>query len=411
MQSIFENRWVQLLLLLSFFPPAYLMQNALLDRLFDAMKLMAFLLVCVLYFVDIRKHMQKPFFIILLLLWAEMLVSTLLSDDASLRTYLATAIPVFGSCFMVGEIALHSPMKGLKSMYLYFSACVLINTATFFLYPNAMYANNRNIWVCWFLGEDNSGYAYYIITSTISMLYCHYITKRITAVSLMVWLCSFVGVFHRDIATGIVCQLLWAVLVICSRMQWFKKLLRPLLAFYITTGGFFLLVISRKLILEPITTALHRSVTLSDRTVLWDIVWKRIQIKPFLGYGVCDGNMFDRLAWNKGLLHAHNWLLMLIFYGGLTAALLFCLSFFFACRKDRARPYADFDWCIAIGLIVISVRFLVEAGNMQLFYPLLALSAYSGEFVGNLSSEEVPACAAKFRLRRMPRIRLSFIRR
>lgn len=411
LQSIFESGWIQLLLLLSFFPPAYLTQNALLDQLFDAMKLMAFLLVCVQYFADIRKHMQNSFNILLLLLWAEMLVSTLLSEDASLHVYLVAAIPVFGPCFMVEEIALHNSMKGLKSMYLYFSACVLINTATFFLYPNAMYANNRNLWVCWFLGEDNAGYAYYIIASTISMLYCRYISKRITAVSLMVWLCSFISVFYRDIATGIVCQLLWAVLVICSCMKWFKRLLRPRLAFYITTGGFFLLVISRKLLLDSVTTVLHRNVTLSGRTVLWDIVWKRVLIKPFLGYGICDGYTFDRFARNNGLLHAHNCLLMLAFYGGLTAALLFCLLFLFACRKDRTRPYTDFDWCIAIGLIMISVRFLVEAGNLQLFYPLLALSAYSMEFESNISTEGVPICAVKFRLRRIPRIQLSFTRR
>lgn len=393
------------------------MQNALVDRLFDAMKLMAFLGVCVLFFVDIRKHMQKSFDILLLLLWAEMLVSTLMSDDASLRTYLTTVITVFGSCFMIEAISLHSPMKGLKSMYLYFSTCVLINTLTVFLYPNALYPNNRNIWCCWFLGEDNVGYSYYIAASVITMLYSRCISKRITYLTVLVWVSSFLFVFHNDIATGIVSQFFFLMLVLGYWFGWFRKLINAKTSLYITVGGFLLLVVTRWLIIEPITSVLGRSVTFSGRTVLWDYILKRLWEQcPFMGFGVIYKeidfrNIISLPTYLRGLSSAHNLTLQFFFWGGLLGLILFFIVIWSANRDGNEFRQSNVYQCCAIGLIVFSVRFLMEQGNHHFFFMFLALLSYCREFESNMETEEVPTHAARIRFKQMPDVRLSFIRR
>lgn len=405
-KKVLNSEWIVILLLLAFFPPAYLNQNAMLDHVLDALKLFGFLLIFCFYLTDIRKHIQKPFNILLIALLAELFIATLISEEASLYAYLTQAITVFSVCFLTEEIAIHNPYVGLKSMYIYFSVCVLINTLTVFVYPNAMYANNRGIRVCWFLGEDNGGYIYYIIASMTALLYCHYVKKRVTVISLLVWCCAFIFVFYRDIATGIVCQIVWLSLVIFSRFDWFKKTLLARYAFYITAGGFALLVVMRRLILEPITTALHRSVTLTGRTFIWDKVLILISRRIFFGYGVCDGTVFDSLAMNKGLLNAHNWLLMLMYYGGGFAALIFLILFYVTCKERKAEIGTGYNLYLTITLIVLSARFLVEAGSMQFFPFLLALMAYRTEFVKKLECGRVEDHISLLSRVSFPRIRV-----
>lgn len=403
LKRILNSKWILLLLLLAFFPPEYLKQNALIDLFLDALKLSGFLLVSFLYLLDIRKHIQKLFNILLLALWIELFFSTWVSPESSLHTYLITAINTLGLCFLAEEIAIHNSYVGLKSMYLYFSACVLINTATVFLYPNAMYANNRNIWVCWFLGEDNSGYVFYIVASTVAMIYTQYISKRITILSGLVWISSFSFVFHNDIATGIVCQIIWIILVLGYQFGWFRKLLKARYILYAIVGGFLAVVLLRKFILEPIVLALGRNITLTGRTLIWDRALERIKEKPLLGFGLCTGEEFDRAVMNKGLLHAHNWLLMLMFYGGVIAVVLFSLAVICACKDAKPGRNSSFYRCMVIGLIVLAVRFLVEAGQFQIMFVMLAILAHSKEFTHGLENVQT---RKRFVIKGIPEIRL-----
>lgn len=389
-KRIMNTKWLTFLFLLELFHPPYFDQNPVLDTIMAMLKLPLVLGISMMFFIDIKKHLKKPFIFFFLLIWAELFLATIISAEASLYTYAINLMNVFTASFFVAELAVHSPYNGLKSLYVYFSLCVLINTATVFLFPGAMYANNRGLWVCWFLGEDNGAYVYYIMASAIAMLYCYYITQRTTLLSLLVWACSFIFVFHNDIATGIVCQVIWLLLVLGYRFKWFSKLLNARYALYITAGGFVFLVVTRSIIFEPIFALLNRRITLSGRTDLWDKVLAGLAQRPILGFGMCSGEQFDSFFLKSGLLNAHNWLLMLAFYGGAVAVFLFGILFFVSCWEAQACRDTKYYRCIVIGLIVLSVRFLVEAGGITNYFMFLTLLAYSKEFVQNATRLPAP---------------------
>lgn len=394
-KQILNSKLIIILLLFAFFPPSYLGRIAVINLALDAIKLAGFIMIFALFMVDIKKHLKKPFNILLIVLLAELLLSTLFSKYASLYYYISTVVPILGICFLTGEIALHNPYTGLKSMYIYFSACVLINTATIFLFPNAMYANNRGIWVCWFLGEDNSGYIYYIVASTVAMIYTQCISKKATVLSFLVWGASFVFTFYRDIGTGKACQIIWAVLVLGYQFEWIRRFLKARYVLYVIAGGFVALVLLRSSIIAPIASALGKDITITGRTLIWDKTLLRISEKPLLGWGLCDGVVFDRLVMNRGLLNAHNWLLMLTFYGGIIAAALFVLAVISACRYEKNDRNSLFYRCMVIGLIVLAVRFLVEAGSMPVMFMMLAMIAYSNEFTQGLKNVQVKKLSFK----------------
>lgn len=405
LKRILNSRCAILTLLFVFFTPEYLIRNAIVNLVSDALRVVGFLLLCVMFFSDIRGHIKKRYNIFLIALWIELLISTLhsASNGASFYTYASNVTTTLGMCFLVAEIAMHNPHVGLESVYIYFSAIVLINTATVFIYPNAMYANNGGRWVCWFLGEDNGGYAYYIIASTVGLIYTQYISKKNTVFSWMVWISAFIFVFYRDIATGIVCQVIWAALILEYQFRWFRKLLKARYVFYAIFGSFVVVVMLRRFILEPIVSALGRSITLTGRTFIWDRVFERIQSNLLLGFGVRDGVAFDSMIMNRGLYNAHNWLLMLMFYGGIISIVLFSISVICACQ-DASRSRGNLFYCsVVIGLIVFSVRFLVEAGSMPLMFVTLSLLAYSNEYTQGLEKVQIKKIIA---IKNAPRIKL-----
>ena len=401
--KVIRTKWIILLMLFGLFTPGYLNHFRIINAFADGIRVLSYILILLFSLKIARKILKKTCNISLLILWAELLLSTILSKVTSPYYYLTNMAMVVLSCFFIEILATYNPLNGMRCLYWYFSVCVLINTVTIFLFPNAMYANNRGLWVCWFLGEDNSGYIYYIVASTVAMIYTQYISKRITFLSSMVWASSFIFVFHNDIATGIACQIIWAVLVLGYQFGWFRKLLKGRYVLYAIVGGFGGVVLLRGFILEPIVSALGRNITLSGRTLLWDRVLERIREKPLLGFGMYSGEEFDRAVMNNGLLNAHNWLLMLMFYGGIVAVVLFSLTVICACRDAKPGRSSSFYRCMVIGLIVLAVRFLVEAGQLQIMFVMLAMLAYSKEFTQGLENVQPKK---RFAIKGIPKIRL-----
>ena len=78
-KQILNSKLIIILLLLAFFPPAYLGRIAVINLALDALKLTGFILIFALFMVDIKKHLKKPFNILLIVLLAELLLSTLFS--------------------------------------------------------------------------------------------------------------------------------------------------------------------------------------------------------------------------------------------------------------------------------------------------------------------------------------------
>lgn len=401
-RKLINTKWIILLVLFGLFTPGYLSQFEIIDTLADGIRLAAYIFILLICLKNVRKLLNKTFNISVLILWAELLLSTILSKVASPYNYFTSMAMAVLSCFFIEILATYCPVNGVHCLYWYFSACVLINTATVFLFPNAMYANNRGLWRCWFLGEDNAGYIFYIVASTVAMIYTKYISKRITILSSLVWASSFIFVFHNDIATGIACQIIWAILVFGYQFGWFRKLLKARYILYATVGGFVAVILLRGFIFEPIVSALGRNITLTGRTLLWDHVLEIMQERPLLGFGICTGEEFNGLL-NTDILSAHNWLLMLMFYGGIVAVVLFSLTVMCACRDAKSGRNSSFYRCMVIGLIVLGVRFLVEAGHLQIMFVMLAILAYSKEFTQGLENVQTKK---RFAIKGIPKIRL-----
>lgn len=382
-----NSKIIILLFLLGLFPPAYINRFSVPDVAFSVLKAGASVVILLIFFVDAKRYLKRTFNILLIVLMIELLFSTLIGKDAAVYFWLVKMVSVVIMTFFVEELMTIAPYNGLRCLYWYFSLITQINTITVFLFPNAMYQNNRGTWVCWFLGEDNGAYFYYIITSTFAMLYCSYITKRITLLALLDWTGVFVFVFHNDIATGIVCQVIWLLLIVGYRFRLFRKLLKAQYALYIMLAGFVFLVLMRMFILEPVVEALGRSITLTGRTRFWDRTIALILKKPIFGYGVCDGDVFAGLIGFKGITMAHDWLLDLAFAGGIVAVAIYLVQLIFAFREGEKFRATVYYRCVVMGMIIIFIRAVTEGSNREGFFIFPAMIGYNKEFLEGIVSE------------------------
>lgn len=261
----------------------------------------------------------------------------------------------------------------IECMLYYFFAIITVNTITVIFFPDAMYANNRGIMTCWFLGEDNYAYGYYIIATVLAMI-DNNIRKKFTAISCIVWLSTLFFVFKRGIATGIVCEL--CMIIICIIMGVFKKFKNKFgltcvsITFIVT---YVLFIYARRMsMFQNILLRLNRDSMFSGRIVLWDKVLPYIRTHFWYGNGVLSTDTFEKTFY-AGLTHTHNLILQFHFWGGIIAVVLFIMIIQFVSiktRKNRSLPvYAP---CFA-GLMVMAVRFIMETSDKDFFWVLLVL--------------------------------------
>lgn len=382
-KKILNTKWVIIFFLFAIFPPRYFDQNHTVKVLLNGLEMIVSIAVTLLYFPNIKTHLRKTYNIILAVLWAELLVSSLLSADASIYAYTTEVIATLIPCFLVEALAIHSPVNGIKAMYYYFSAGVLINTITFILFPGALYADVGG-WRCWFLGADNSSYSYYIIASTFAMIYCSCVKKRTTFVSVLVWISGFIFSFGREMGNGIICQIIWLVLFMLYHFRGMKKLLKARYIFYATVIGFLGVVVFRNLIIGSVATALGKDITLSGRTQLWDNTVKAIMHRPVFGYGLYDEEVFMKMVFTT-VSGAHDFILQIMFWGGFVALAIFAILLIKSIKDSSQVSKTNFYKCVVIGLVVLSVKLIVDSCYPNHLFFLLTILSYSPEFAACFS--------------------------
>lgn len=382
------------LMLFAFFPPDYLMRFMWINYMVTFLRIFTAIFVLIAYIEEATVYFRKKYNIMLSVLFIELLLASIIKDRTTLYNWFMSTVVTLSACFFVEILLKKNAAKGLRCMYLYFAICVLINTATIFVYPEGMYANNNGIWVCWFLGEDNGAYIYYIIATMMAMLYHYCVYGKTTIVEILVMFSSFVFVFNNDIATGIACQMIWLFLFLGLRFKLFKRILKARYILYVTIGGFVFLVISRNVIMESMAEILGRNVTLTGRTIVWDRVLSGLSKNLLLGYGMISGEQFNdifiRSSILNGILNAHNMILMLAVWGGVFAVGIFILLVFEACREAVCSKRTVFYRIVVMHIIILSIRFLVEAGSIMPYLVVFSMLAYASEFNKNNVLQSLP---------------------
>ena len=169
-----------------------------------------------------------------------------------------------------------------------------------------------------------------------------------------------------------------AVMVVLFALSKKDKFINPKVFFFGYSLLWVGLVILRlhRLVANLILNILHKDLTLSHRTLIWDAALELIREKPIFGYGNPDSyNVFsvnhDFTGGNNNVwtsLSGHNQILQILYYGGIVM-LLFFIIIYFVSTKEANKKLTSYLFFIAV--IVISITWLSEVpGEYGMFFAL-----------------------------------------
>ena len=269
------------------------------------------------------------------------------------------------------------PKKMLKALYIAFLLICILNLVSFlYMYPHSFRASEGDFWL---FGQRT--YMRNILFPAIlfSVLNDNIEERRLSPATIFLMISSPLILIAAHAATSAVVCLILDLFFVAFSLFRFKK---PTILRQFAIGAVALdiiLVHVRKISLFStfIVEVLHKDITLSKRTEVWDMTIDAISQAPFSGSGIqsLENSGFVLLS-SKNLSNAHNIVLDTIFKGGVLTFLAFAALIVKCCiplfRCNNA-------WiCYLLGVVVGC--YLIEGVVGDIWYPqfflILYLSAY-----------------------------------
>ena len=165
-------------------------------------------------------------------------------------------------------------------------------------------------------------------------------------------------------------------------------ILQPLNILILYTVAWFSLIIFRLqyLFAGLIHNVLHKDLTMSHRTIIWDKALKMIREKPLVGHGLSESyNVFsvhhDYTGGNNDVwtsMSGHNEIIQLLYYGGIIAVIVL-IAMYIVSTSVRRRNNSIF-MIIFIGVIGILLNWMTEAPGEYSLFLMLAICYWSDRF-------------------------------
>lgn len=316
-EDLMKREWLLIALYMPFLKPDCLVVVPALDSLFDIWRVASLCAILLLYLW--RGRLSLPACLIILF-ESSLLFSTILHQGDYWKLAVSCG-SVIGVCILTELSIKVDPRRALHSLYVLCALWTWINFFTLFLFPNGMYEDiyTQN----YFLGYYNSFIVVLLPGVCLGVLLRQIEGKKPGA---QVWLlfaaCAFT-IFKMWSATSIIGILMLSVylLFFCGKER-FAGLMNMrtylLCAAALFTGIILLRV--QDAFSFIIVDLLHKDLTFTGRTFIWDRALAYFWASPVFGWGIENDAL---ISLKIGAFHAHNYYLDLMYKGGLAAILLF----------------------------------------------------------------------------------------
>ena len=353
--------WLYVFLIMPHLKPVYLERIPLWDNLFNAWRLLSFLIILIQLFL-IRQKISKVCLLLVIMEIYLFCVTGLRGGE--MAKVLKDGFSLLSVAFLYD--ALDKRVKTFLSALLFsMEVLIYINLATIILYPNGLYVSFVNYLLTtyknYFLGYYNTHSVYYIPALVAAYLYREITGKSFRAYALTV------AIFTSAILT-------WSggILISLSAMTagylffHFTKNRKSRILTYYTCWAihplFFFSIILFKiqnLFRWLIDGTLHKWYSLISRQKLWDRMLDLVSRHFIIGHGVAS--LLNRqIESGVNLTHAHNQFLEILYQGGLIYLILFTILVIVSGKRFYARRDTKIAQIITIGFLGWCVHTTVE---------------------------------------------------
>lgn len=331
------------------------------------------ILVCIYALVNIlHNNMFNKLDFTIFLFYIFLLFTTIL-NKGDLSSYVKELISFMTTYYVIKYGLEKSPKKFINIFSNYLLFLLIINTlSSIIFYPNAMFRDNNN--PIFFMGGDNTSVRLYII----SILFCFmnkYIKLNKMTIPIVSLLNLFIFSMVRDLGGGKICCIimLLCILYLIYGANIPRKIIKKFIVANVVL--FCLLVILNKMNLFKfiIVDILHRNLSLTDRTIIWNITIEKIKSSPVIGYGMIDGLSFQAMLPYITGINAHNTYLMILFNGGIILFIIFVICMFIGQVKFDSIKHDRWIYMIPFTLLTLMIRAQIEGWDVIWLFILVFL--------------------------------------
>ena len=393
------KRLFWIVLTIPYFKPALLgvlEGTKLLETAFDLWRMAAAGVVVLLYLCEMIRQRRRPSGVLLWLCGylAFVTLSTVLHGK-NYWAILNHVVTIVSFCMLLELSLRRSPMVAMDMLFYPLTVLILANFLLECVYPGGVCTGGTYNYSYNLLGIDNLLapllIPYMFLTALRSTMlhgdldWVSYCMLGVSALSLLlVWS-----------ATGLMGLAVALVFLLFFYQRRWQTLFNGATAMLSGVSLFFAVVLYRlqDVFAFLIEGVLHKGLSFTGRTEIWDTAIDNILRSPALGYGLAQSGKVYRLRKHK-YYHAHNVFLEVLMEGGFCALLCFLMMLASAVKPlmiHRKHPYACL---ISAGLMACGIMTTMEPfldSNGLLIYALVFLGYHIGILISGTDTAPLGA--------------------
>lgn len=354
--------------------------------LYYFLKITATLFILVLFFFRFKINQIHPFVLLVILYRLIMLIPTLLLENGDLIKYVGITIFDISFVMLIQYGMVTNKKMFLKACIFILDFWIILNSIALFIpslhtveidYWNNKFYNSL-------LGLDNRFIYYYIVDMFARFVYSY--SFNVKTLQLMDYFIYFICLFTLAYTYSTAALFAWIllfVLVIMLKMNYKFKFLnyKFILITFFLLNIFIVFFKLQNLFDFLIVDILHKDLTLSNRTFIWEKCINAINEHYILGYGY--EKVEAVMANMNGANHAHNYMLMIIYRGGIVSFIIYALLLLqpnkWLKQIKYSKLYLIYSFIMAICLLLC----LFDSFDYTLFY----LIPFGGCYLNNYINE------------------------
>lgn len=319
----------------------------------------------------------------LLVFFIFIFISTLIGSTTSIDVLIKSFTKVFAIAFFLDWTIKYNPKNIIKGVYYALYVVVFINFITILMYPNGMYAGSYQF--NWFLGYDNTHIFWYIPALTLSLINLKIENKKISLESLILFLAISYSVYYCFSANSVVAYTLFLIFLFTmkytEKIEWMNS--KTYFFIFITLFVLFVVLRVQNIFSWLIVGILHKDLTFTGRTIVWDNTIQQIKNNWLWGYGMEKPLVISHRLGNAHYVHAHNTILDVLYKGGMIAIIPFFVYIYMSILELYKKQYSKIVKIISFAIFSLLIMMLFEARETAFGFYILFTIAYNVKYLCN----------------------------
>lgn len=347
------NGYILLFLLIPFFKPDIVTSFPKVNYIFTIWLMISFAIIVAVYMKKFRISKLTMTYLAYNLV---LLISTI-KNNGSITKFLSDFSMNLGMIFLIELYLKNDKMKIMKVLSSIFYFLMVLNTISFIIVPEGFAVTQYLKTPIYLLGIDNRFSFTYIPGLCVIAIYDFMKNNKITKLTIIYFMITFITFVYFWSAGALVAESMFFIYYIFIYKLKYKHFTNKY--FPIIIVSFLGLVVFRvqNIFRFFIVDILHKDLTFSSRTILWDKAIKIINNNMWLGTGIQKSEFSIKAI---SAFHAHSHFLNIMFQSGIIGVIIYIYLIFDAFKRLNEYRKNVIAQMVAFTLFVLFIMLTVD---------------------------------------------------